>query len=176
MSRFNPLDPLGIFQPRDSTPATEFRQIRYRAGTRAEGTIREFLDSLWPPPDPLGIFQRSNPGNPGRRPLLLSPPDPLGIFGKRGTIGNPIPIEFDGRLVDMKKQARETLIARGYPATQVDMALKWAEEWLMGMARRMAPGNIELQKSVVQSAYAEIASRAERWLQGIEAAFAGSVR
>lgn len=88
------------------------------------------------------------------------------------SIGNPIPIEFNGRLVDIKKQAREILISRGYPTVQVDMALKWAEEWLLGMARRMAPGNIELQRTVVQSAYAEIASRAESWLRGIQAAFA----
>lgn len=142
--RFNPLDPLGLFERKES-PGTS-------------PTIREAMGKVWPPPDPLGIFERSHRGG--------------------GTIGNPIPIEFNGRLVDIKNQARQVLIGKGYPPQQVDMALKWAEEWLMGMARRMAPGNMELQRTVVQSAYAEIASRAEKWLQGIQAAFAigGSVR
>ena len=119
---------------------------------------------------------------------MPAPRDPLGFFSRRSrqgimenpgaTIGNPIPIEFNGYLVDLKNQARETLIGRGHSPQRVDMALKWAEEWLMGMARRMAPGNIALQKTIVQSGYAEIASRAESWLRGIEAAFAigGAVR
>lgn len=162
--RFNPLDPLGLFDKSES---------------------RERLSAGWPPSDPLGLFKPRNPDNEeGGRYL----PDPLGFFSRKkrvgslenpgATIGNPIPIEFNGRLVDLKSQAREILIGKGHPAQRVDMALKWSEEWLMGMARRMAPGNIVLQKSIVQSGYAEIASRAESWLRGIEAAFAigGAVR
>lgn len=144
--RFNPLDPLGLFKERDgiSSPRPRFA-----------------------PPDPLHLFERA--------------PDPLHLFHRKGdsgsmgagaTIGNPIPIEWANEIVPLKNQAREVLLAKGYAPQQVDMALHWAEEWLMGMARRLAPGNTDLQKSVVVSGYSEIAYRAERWLQGIEAAFA----
>ncbi|MDP2954559.1 MAG: hypothetical protein Q8O76_14750 [Chloroflexota bacterium] len=169
--RFNPLDPLGLFEKSEN---------------------RERLSTGWPPSDPLGLFKSRNPGTEEGGRYLPAPPDPLGFFSRKkrvgslenpghmsgATIGNPIPIEFNGHLVDIKTQAREILIGKGHPPQRVDMALKWAEEWLLGMARRMAPGNIVLQKSIVQSGYAEIASRAESWLRGIEAAFAigGAVR
>ncbi len=157
--KFNPFDPLGLFQERD--------------GTQGRRTLS-------PPPDPLGLFKRTNPGNP-------SPPDPLGILTpgipdpmrRRGvTIGNPIPIEWADQVVPIKTQVREQLIGRGYRPQQVDLALHWAEEWLIGMARRLAPGNPDLQKTVVVSGYADIGSRAERWLTGMEAVFApaGAVR
>jgi hypothetical protein len=142
---FNPLDPLGLFKERDGGMPT---------GPR------------YGPPDPLHLFDRA--------------PDPLHIFHRRenpgstgsgATIGNPIPIEWADEIIPLKNQARETLLAKGYRPQAVDMALHWAEEWLMGMARRLAPGNMELQKSVVVSGYREIAYRAEKWLQGIEAAF-----
>jgi hypothetical protein len=157
--KFNPFDPLGLFEKREGGQAGP---------------------SLWPPPDPAGLFQKE--GQPGSRRLLPPPPDPLGIFKKReyrnwkpagsATIGNPIPIEWADEIVPLKNQARETLIGRGYSPQHVDMALHWAEEWMMGMARRMAPGNLALQKTVVVSGYSDIANRAEKWLQGIEAAFA----
>lgn len=123
----------------------------------------------------------------------FNPLDPLGIFGavKREvdkvagglklpplpgsspkSIGNPIPGEFDGHLVDLKDRARQTLIDRGYSPRMVDTALNWYDEWLMGMAKRLAPGDPDLQKRVVQSAYAEVAPKAERWLAGIQEAFA----
>lgn len=162
--KFNPLDPLGLFDRE-----------------RAPGSPPGGPSSLWPPPDPLGIFQGKEQ-KVGRR-GLPPPPDPLHLFQHRGdagnpgaTIGNPIPIEWAGEIVPLKNQARQTLIGRGYPDKQVDMALHWAEEWLMGMARRMAPGNTELQRTVVVSGYADIANRAEKWLQGIEAAFMVSPR
>ncbi|GAG75632.1 unnamed protein product, partial [marine sediment metagenome] len=88
-----------------------------------------------------------------------------------GSISNPIPVEFDGRLVELKEQARLNLIAAGYPAPLVNRALTWYNEWLTGMARRLAPGDTELQRSVVQSAYAEIAPNAERWMRGMREAF-----
>jgi len=53
----------------------------------------------------------------------------------------------------------------------VDKALNWYDEWLMGMARRLAPGDSELQRRVVQAAYAEIAPQAERCVRGIQDAF-----
>ncbi len=148
--KFNPLDPLGLFN---------------------KGRVPEYSGSgrAWSPPqppslpDPLHIFKvRSHPaGNPG---------------SSGATIGNPIPIEWADTVIPLKNQARQVLIGHGYQDKQVDMALHWAEEWLMGMARRMAPGNTELQKTVVVSAYADIANRAEKWLQGIEAAFTVSPR
>ena len=116
----------------------------------------------------------------------FNPLDPLGIFGvvKRDVDriagsaklpvpphSNPIPIEFDGKLVDMKEKARERLIDSDYPASIVDKALKWYDGWLLGMARRLAPGDTELQRRVVQAAYAEIAPRAESWIKGIQEVF-----
>ncbi|MBA7671312.1 hypothetical protein ES703_79468 [subsurface metagenome] len=97
--------------------------------------------------------------------------DPLGLTESKGMIGNPIPGEFDGTLIDMKTKARESLIAAGYPDRIVDKALTWYEEWVMGMARRLAPGDTDLQRQVVQAAYAEVAPRAERWIRGIQDAF-----
>ena len=130
------------------------------------------------PLDPLGIFGRvkEDVDRIAGSMKLPVPPRPPGLTTKPGgTIGNPIPIEFNGQLVDMKEKARAELIAKGYNLRQVEMALRWAEEWLMGMARRMAPGDIELQRRVVQSAYAEIAARAERWIRGIQEAFGAPV-
>ena len=97
--------------------------------------------------------------------------DPLGLIKSKGSIGNPIPGEFNGTLVDMRAKARERLIAAGYPDRIVDKALNWYDEWLMGMARRLAPGDTNLQRQVVQAAYTEIAPRAERWIRGIQDAF-----
>lgn len=134
------------------------------------------MEGRFNPFDPLGIL------DPVRRDIdkvlsqasLPKPPSPPGLTTKpHGTIGNPIPIEFNGHLVDMKEQARQNLINAGNPPELVDKALNWYEEWLMGMARRLAPGNTELQKSVVQAAYADIAPRAERWMSGIREAFGG---
>lgn len=169
--RFNPFDPLGIF-----------------------GTIRREVDriaasaKLPTPPGPPGMARRSEAERAARHAEAYggAPPergagmrrllDPLGLFqgrsSKGGSIGNPIPREFDGRLVDLKDRARQALIDRGYSPRMVDTALTWYDEWLMGMARRLAPGNPDLQRSVVQSAYEEIAPKAERWLAGIQEAFA----
>jgi hypothetical protein len=153
--KFNPLDPLGLFKKDDEEARYQDLVPERRPG--------------WRPPDPLHIFERA--------------PDPLGLFHRKGnsgyhgsgaTIGNPIPIEWADQIIPLKNQAREVLVAKGYPPKQVDMALHWAEEWLMGMARRMAPNNRDLQRSVVVSGYSEIAGRAEKWLQGIEAAFSVS--
>lgn len=96
---------------------------------------------------------------------------PLGIGKKKGTIGNPIPVEYNGHLVDMKQKARDQLISVGYSEPIVDKALKWYEEWIMGLARRLAPGDTELQRKVVQTAYAEVTPQAERWIRGIQEAF-----
>ena len=95
--------------------------------------------------------------------------DLLGLAISKGSISNPIPAEFNGKLVDMKEKARESLIAAGYSERVIDKALNWYDEWLMGMARRLALGDTELQRSVVQSAYAEIAPNAERWMRGMRA-------
>ncbi len=170
--QFNPFDPLGLFD-RGRAPGSSpsgLESIDSKLGAISKPFGRKFPP---PPPDPLNLFGKGEQG--------FSLPDPLGILrrsSRRGnpappgaTIGNPIPIEWAGEIVPLKNQARQTLINRGYPDRQVDMALHWAEEWLIGMARRMAPGNTELQKTVVVSAYADIANRAEKWLQGIEAAF-----
>jgi hypothetical protein len=156
--KFNPLDPLGLFGRRAGQPT-------------GQGGL----------PDPLHLFGRreqTGGAKPGSAPPL---PDPLGIFARKGgssggsllgaTLGNPIPIEWANEIIPLKNQAREILIARGYKTQEVDMALHWAEEWLMGMARRLAPGNTELQKTVVVSGYSEIAFQAEKWLHGIEEAF-----
>ncbi len=97
--------------------------------------------------------------------------DLLGLAISKGSISNPIPAEFNGKLVDMKEKARESLIAAGYSERVIDKALNWYDEWLMRMARILAPGNAELQRSVVQSAYAEIVPRAEQWIRGMQEAF-----
>lgn len=97
--------------------------------------------------------------------------DLLGLAISKGSISNPIPAEFNGKLVDMKEKARESLIAAGYSERVIDKALNWYDEWLMRMARILAPGNAEMQHSVVQSAYAEIAPRAEQWMRGMQEAF-----
>ena len=97
--------------------------------------------------------------------------DLLGLAISKGSISNPIPAEFNGKLVDMKEKARESLITAGYSERIIDKALNWYDEWLMGIARRLAPGDTELQRSVVQSAYAEIAPNAEQWMRGMREAF-----
>jgi len=125
------------------------------------------------PLDPLGILgtvKRDVDRIAGSAKLPV-PPSPPGLTTKPHSIGNPIPIEFDGRLVDMKEKARERLIDSDYPASIVDKALRWYDEWLLGMARRLAPGDTELQRQVVQAAYAEIAPRAEHWIRGVQDAF-----
>lgn len=164
--RFNPLDPLGIL-----------------------GTVKRDVDRIacstfsLPLPGPPGLARRSEEERVARHQAAFGtePPargtgfmrllDPLGLARSKGSIGNPIPYEFNGKLVDMKQDARERLIAAGYSSSIVDKALNWYDEWLMGMARRLAPGDTELQRRVVQAAYAEIAPRAEKWIRGIQEAF-----
>lgn len=127
-------------------------------------------------PDPLHLFTKSNRNkevvNAEFREL---PPEqgPVSASGLSGAvIGNPIPIEWAPEVIPLKNQARAELIGKGYSVDQVDKALHWGEEWLMGMARRLAPNNSELQKTVVVSGYKDIAGRSEKWLQGMEAVFA----
>ena len=45
--------------------------------------------------------------------------DLLGLAISKGSIGNPIPAEFNGKLVDMKEKARESLIAADYSERRV---------------------------------------------------------
>jgi len=164
--RFNPLDPLGIF-----------------------GRVKKDVDRIGssvislPLPGPPGMARRSEQERaerhqadygtepPSRGTGFLRLLDPLNLTGKKSGIGNPIPTEFNGKLVDMKAKARERLIAAGYLDRIVDKALNWYDEWLIGMARRLAPGDTQLQRQVVQAAYAEIAPQAERWIRGIQEAF-----
>jgi hypothetical protein len=160
--KFNPWDPFGLFRRRDGAPVG---------------------DASWSPPDPLHIFsQRSR--NPdvvdgeyreitGAYEEVVTQGQELAkVFGNGATIGNPIPIEWAPEVIPLKNQAREQLIAKGWTVSQADKALHWAEEWMMGMARRLAPNNSQLQKTVVVSGYQDIAGRAEKWLRGVEA-FAG---
>lgn len=258
--RFNPLDPLGIFQKRDGSFAEAVSQTRHNVSRRSILSIQEINDVLWPPPDPLGLFalrpkKSENPGiiegefwesgtktdNPGLRwlrwfvinretgasPLLIYqhgnqweifsfktrqflnvpvsgdvksnlaqfiekmgyPAEKYQIVSEApseclyhsesssgetsgAAIGNPIPIEWADQVIPLKNKARETLLSRGYSPQQVDMALHWGEEWLAGIARRVAPNNTDTQKLIVVSGYADIADRAERWLRGIEGVFA----
>ncbi|GAH59143.1 unnamed protein product, partial [marine sediment metagenome] len=95
----------------------------------------------------------------------------LNLTGKKSGIGNPIPAEFDGKLIDMRDEARRRLIAAGYSETSTDKALNWHDEWLMGLVRMMAPTDMNMQRTLVQKAYSEIAPRAEKWIRGIQDAF-----
>ncbi len=132
------------------------------------------MENRFNPLDPLGILAAVKHDVDRVAHSALTLPiqgSPLGLGKKKGTIGNPIPVEYNGKLVDMKETARERLIAVGYSASIVDKALTWYEEWVMGMARRLAPGDTALQRQVVQAAYAEVAPKAERWIRGIQDAF-----
>jgi hypothetical protein len=131
------------------------------------------------PLDPLGLFKRRGAGAAGSS--RFAPPDPLHLFGRGdppqyipGT--DPLPASFDGHLTDIRAQAREMLISKGYTPHQVDLALRWVDDWLYGIARRIAPANEDLQRTIVQSGYAEVAARAENWLRGITSAFQVSPR
>jgi len=159
--RFNPLDPLGIF-----------------------GRVKKDVDRIasstfsLPLPGPPGMARRSEEERaarhgaepPPRGTGFLRLLDPLGVIKSKG-IGNPIPFEFNGRLVDMRDEARRRLIDAGYNPTVVDRALNWHDEWLMGLVRMMAPNDMNMQRTLVQKAYAEIAPRAEKWIRGIQEAF-----
>lgn len=169
-NRLNVLDPLGIF-----------------------GAVKKDVDRIGssvikvPLPGPPGMAARSEQERAERHQAAYGtepPPrgtgfrrlfDPLGITSKHKTIGNPIPAEYNGHLVDMRESARSQLISIGYSEAIVDKALNWYDEWLMGMARRLAPGDTKLQKDVVQAAYSEIAPRAEHWIRGIQEAFGSPV-
>jgi len=160
--RFNPLDPLGIF-----------------------GRVKKDVDRIGssvislPLPGPPGMARRSEQERaarhgaepPPRGTGFLRLLDPLGLVSRKGSIGNPIPAEFDGKLVDMRDEARRRLISAGYSETAADKALNWHDEWLMGMVRMMAPNDMNMQRTLVQKAYSEIAPRAERWIRGIQDAF-----
>lgn len=219
MSKFNPLDPLGLFQERDGSQADRLRNFRrdfseqglqsvreidtalnpldplgiYRkhADSQAEDLIRtrydvmgdinksagEFTSTFWPPPDPLNIFHRKSSTDKWRQPeekkpyisgLKGQPPfsSPKPLSG--AVIGNPIPIEWADQVIPLKNQARDKMIAAGYSEKQTDAALHWGEEWLAGMAKRLAPNNPNLQEQVVVAGYADIVPRAERWISGID--------
>jgi len=132
------------------------------------------MEGRFNPLDPLGIFGRvkKDVDSLAGSLKLPVPPGLPGLTTKphRG-IGNPIPAEFDGKLVDMRDEARRRLIAAGHSETATDKALNWHDEWLMGLVRMMAPNDMETQRKVVQKAYSEIAPRAEKWLRGIQDAF-----
>jgi hypothetical protein len=125
------------------------------------------------PLDPLGIFgrvKRDIDSIAGSAKLPV-PPSPPGLTTKPHSIGNPIPAEFNGQLVDMRDEARRRLIAAGYSETATDKALNWHDEWIMGIVRMMAPNDMNMQRTLVQKAYSEIAPRAEKWIRGIQDAF-----
>lgn len=163
--RFNPLDPLGIL-----------------------GAVKKDVDRIGssvislPLPGPPGMARRSEQERAERHQAAYgteTPPrgtgflrllDPLNLTKKSG-IGNPIPTEFNGKLVDMRDEARRRLIDAGYNPTVVGRALNWHDEWLMGLVRMMAPNDMNMQRTLVQKAYAEIAPRAEKWIRGIQDAF-----
>jgi len=164
--RFNPLDPLGIL-----------------------GGVKKDVDRIGssvislPLPGPPGMARRSEQERAERHQAAYGtepPPrgtgflrllDPLNLTGKKAGIGNPIPAEFNGKLVDTRDEARRRLIAAGYSETAVGKALNWYDEWLMGMVRMLAPDDMNMQRTLVQKAYSEIAPRAERWIRGIQDAF-----
>ncbi len=155
---FNPLDPFGLFKKSNGGSTGD---ISFIPGGKGHPQLPPQPRGLPAPPDPLGLFTR----RPYRDWTHQDGASPNGTSG--ATIGNPVPIEWAADVLPAKNEAREILISKGYSVRQVDMALHWGEEWLMGMARRMAPNNSELQKTVVVSGYKDISSRAERWLQGI---------
>lgn len=126
------------------------------------------------PIDPLGIFERvkKDVDRIAGSAKLPIPPSLPGLTTKpHQGIGNPIPGEFNGQLVDMRDEARRRLIAAGYSETVVGSALNWHDEWLMGMVRMMAPDDMKMQRTLVQKAYSEVAHRAEKWIRGIQDAF-----
>jgi len=126
------------------------------------------------PLDPLGIFGRvkMDIDRIAGSAKLPAPPILPGLTTKPGkTIGNPIPMEFNGKLINMREEAKQKLLAAGYRLTIVDSALNWHDEWLMGLVRMMAPDDTNMQRTLVQKAYSEIAPRAERWMRGIQNAF-----
>ena len=124
------------------------------------------MEQRFNPLDPLGIFRRvkKDVDRIASSTFSLPLPGPPGI-------GNPIPAEFNGKLVDMRDEARRRLIDAGYSETATDRALNWHDEWLMGMVRMLAPNDMNIQRTLVQKAYSEIAPRAEKWIRGIQEAF-----
>lgn len=129
------------------------------------------MEGRFNPLDPLGILGAAK-RDVDRIAGGLRLPDPPRLPTKPGkTIGNPIPVEFNGDLVGQKEMARRRLIGKGYAEELVDRALRWYEEWLLGLARRIAPADRDLQRQIVQSGYENVASRAEDWMRGIQEAF-----
>jgi len=123
------------------------------------------------PLDPLGIFGRvkKDVDSIVSSAKLPVPPSPPGLTTKsHKSIGNPIPGQFNGQLVDKRDEARSRLISAGYSETVVDRALNWHDEWLMGLVRMLAPDDMNMQRTLVQKSYSEIAPRAERWIRGIQ--------
>lgn len=125
------------------------------------------MEGRFNPLDPLGILRGVKKDVDRIGSSVISLPLP----GKKAGIGNPIPAEFNGKLVDTRDEARRRLIAAGYSETAADKALNWHDEWLMGMVRMLAPDDMNTQRRLVQKAYSEIAPRAERWIRGIQDAF-----
>ncbi len=132
------------------------------------------MEQRFNPLDPLGIFGRvkQDVDRIAGSAKLPVPPGLPGLTTKpHQGIGNPIPAEFNGKLVDMRDEARRRLISAGYSETSTDKALNWHDEWLMGLVRMMAPNDMNMQRTLVQKAYSEIAPRAEKWIRGIQDAF-----
>jgi len=129
------------------------------------------MERRFNPLDPLGIFGRvkKDVDSIAGSAKLPVPPSPPGLTTKpHRSIGNPIPGEFNGQLVDMRDEARRRLISAGYSEIVVDRALNWHDEWLMGLVRMLAPDDMNMQRTLVQKSYSEIAPRAERWIRGIQ--------
>jgi hypothetical protein len=167
---FNPLDPLGIYRKHADSQAQDLIQTRYDVMGDINKSAGEFSNTFWPPPDPLQIFHRKNRYSPnGTMPHPAPSNPPAASKALSGAvIGNPIPIEWADQVIPLKNQARDKMIAQGYSEKQVDQALHWGEEWLIGMAKRLAPQNPDLQKQVVVAGYADIVPRAEKWIAGID--------
>lgn len=99
--QFNPLDPLGILG--------QVKKDVDRIASQAK---------LPPLPGPPGLSRRTEEERAARHQAAYGGPppaergaglqrllDPLGLFTRSGgSIGNPIPVEFDGRLVELKAE------------------------------------------------------------------------
>jgi len=58
-------------------------------------------------------------------------------------------------------------LSQGYDPKLVDMALTFADEWVLSLAKTYLPGKADMQKTMIELNYPRALDAAEKWLTGM---------
>ena len=69
------------------------------------------------------------------------------------------------RLISLREKKRQKWLDAGYNPGLIGMALAFADEWVVSLAKTYLPGRLDMQREMVEMNYSKALDSADRWIK-----------